>query len=244
MMDRIDFQNSSMTWLGEARESYGRFALESLCFLRDEPTASTIFYCLGAQVLAGHVYGTDGLVIKPNYLFQIVASQNSHAIFRTYLRHRPASDSSGLNAGKFKEMNLRVVRQAAVVLHDFAAIEQHFDKYSQFSARITLPQEGATVIEIEFPVKHMNLQRVQRRFHIETGPILFPMRIHSGWNTDHSLPEFNAAFIHFNCFDKIEITLNVPTRAGLRSTRFYSETIKLAADVSLLASDQDWERKL
>lgn len=243
-MDRIDFQHSSMTWLGETGESYGRFALESLCFLRDELTESTVFYCLGAQVLAGHVYGTDGLVEKPNYLFQIAASRNNHAIFRTYLRHRPASDSSGRNAGKFKEMDLRVVKQTAVVLHDFAAIEQHFDKYSQFSARITLPQDGATVSDIEFPVKHINLQRAQQRFHIETGPILFPTRIHSGWETDHSVPEFNAAFIHFNCFDKIEVTLNVPTRAGLRSTRFYSKTIKLAADVSLLASDQDWERKL
>lgn len=238
-MDRVDFPASSMTWLGEAGESYGRFALEAICFLRHEPTASASFYCLGAQVLAGHVYGTDELVIKPNYLFQIAASQNSHAIFRTYLRHRSASDSSGRNAGKFKEMNLRVVKQAAVVLHDFAAIEQHFDKYSQFSARITLPQEGATVIEIEFPVKHMNLQRVQRRFHIETGPILFPTRIHSSGDTGHSLPEFNTAFIHFNSFDKIEVTLNVPTRVGLRTTRFYSETIKLVADVNLLASDQN-----
>lgn len=243
-MDRIDFQNSSMTWLTEAGESYGRFGLESLCFLRDEPTASTIFYCLGAQVLAGHVYGTDGLVIKPSYLFQIAASQNSHAIFRTYLRHRPTSDSSGRNAGKFKEMNLRVVKQAAVVLHDFAAIEQHFDKYSQFSARITLPQEGATITEIEFPVKHMNLQRVQRRFQIETGPILFPASIHSGEDMGHSMPEFNTAFIHFNSFDKIEVTLNVPTRVGLRSTRFYSETLKLVADVSLLVSVQNEERKL
>lgn len=243
-MDRIDFQKSSMTWLTVGGESYGRFALESLCFLRDEPTASTIFYGLGAQVLAGHVYATDGLVKKPDYLFQIAASQSNHVIFRTYLRHRPASDSSGRNAGKFKEMNLRVVKQTAVVLHDFAAIEQHFDKYSQFSARITLPQAGATVVEIEFPVKHINLQRARRQFHIETGPILFPTRIHSGWRTEDSLPEFNAAFIHFNCFDRVEVTLNVPTRVGLRSTRFYSETRKLVADVSLLASDQNWERKL
>lgn len=205
---------------------------------------STNFYCLGSQVLAGHVYGTGGLVIRPTYLFQIAASQDRHKIFRTYLQHRPASDSSGRNAGKFKEMNLRVVKQTAVVLHDFAAIEQHFDKYSQFSARIPLPQDGTTVIEMEFPVKHINLQRTQRRFHIETGPILFPTRIHSGLDTDHSLPEFNAAFVHFNCFDKIEVTLNVPTRVGQRSTRFYSETMKLAADVSLLASDQNWERKL
>lgn len=239
MVDRVDFHASSMTWLGEAGESYGRFALEVLCFLRHEPTASASFYCLGAQVLAGHVYGTDELVIKPNYLFQIVASQNSHEIFRTYLRHRPESDSSGRNAGKFKVMDLRVVKQAASVLKDFTEIEQHFDKYSQFSARITLPQDGATMIEIEFPVKHINLQRCQRRFHIETGPILFPTRIHAGWETGHSLPKFNTAFIHFNSFDKISVTLSVPTRVGLRATRFYSETIKLVADVCLLVGAQD-----
>lgn len=236
-MDGIDFQRSSVTWLGATGESYGRFALESLCFLRHEPTASTAFYCLGAQVLAGHVYGTDGLVMKPAYLFQIAASQDNHAMFRTYLRHRSASDSSGRNADKFKEMNLRVVKQCNVVLHDFAAIDQHFDKNSRFSARITLPQKDATVVEVEFPVKHINMQKARRLFQIETGPILFPTRIRSGWHSDGSMPDFNPAFIHFNCFDWIEVTLNVPTRAGLRSTRFYSETIRLAADVSLMASE-------
>lgn len=242
-MDRIDFQNSSLTWLTEGEESYGRFALESLCSLRNELTGTTNAYCLGAEVLVGYVYGNDELVIRPNYLFQIAASRTDHTIFRTYLWHRPERDSAGKNAGLFTEMNLRVVKRGAVVLHDFAAIEQHFHKHSQFSARVSLPQDGTTVVEIEFPVKHMNLHRTRGCFQVETGPILFPTKIHARWDTDLSIPEFNAAFIHFNRFDGIEMTLKVPTRMGVRSTRFYSETMKLAADVSLLASDQNWERK-
>ncbi len=234
-MDGIDFQNSSLTWLTEGGESYGRFALESVCFVRDESSGTTDTYGLGAEVLAGEVYGTAGLVMRPNYLFQIAASRNAHAIFRTYARHRPDRDSSGANAASFKEMDLRVVKRGAVVLHDIAAIEEHFDRHSQFSARVTLPQVGATVVEIEFPVKHINLQRAHRRFQVETGPILFPTRIHAGRVEDVSMPEFNAAFIHFNRLEEVEVTLRTPTRVGLRSTRFYSKTMRLPADVSLLA---------
>lgn len=238
-MDRIDFQKSSLTWLTESGESYGRFATESCCSLLDVPTGLTNLYCLGTEVLAGNVYATGALVKRPAYLFQLAASRGKHAIFRTFLRHRPKSDSSAANAGLFKEMNLRVVRQAADTLHDFDAIERHFDAYSQFSACITLPQDGMTAVEIEFPVKHMNLQRANRCFHVETGPILFPTKIPSGWTTDNSMPEFNAAFIHFNRFDEMEITLRVPARAGLRATRFYAKTLKLQGRVSLLASTQN-----
>jgi len=232
----IDFPMSSLTWLTEGEKGYGRFALESVCSLRDASTGTTVTYGLGSEVLAGHVYGAAGLVMKPNYLFQIAASPKAHAIFRTYARHRPDRDSSGTNAGLFKEMDLKVVNRGAVVLCDFAAIEDHFDRHSQFSARVTFPQVAATVVEIEFPVKHVNLQRAHRRFQVETGPILLPTRIHAGRDKDISMPKFNTAFIHFNRLEEVEVTLRTPTRVGLRSTRFYSKTVKLLADVSLLAS--------
>lgn len=238
-MDRIDFQNSSITWLTKNEESYGRFVLESLCSIRDEPTGVTDSYGLGVEVLAGHVYGTEGLVMNPAYLFQFAASKDKHRIFRTYLQHRPGSDSAGRNADLFKEVDLKVVKEAAILLHDFEAIEQHFDKHSPLSARATFIRDGATNIEIEFPVKHINLQRARRLFQVETGPVLFPTEIPPAWNAGNSMPEFNPAFIHFNKLDEIEVTLKVPVRAGLRSTRFYSETRKLQAQVSLLASNQN-----
>ena len=176
---------------------------------------------------------------KQNYLFQIVASQDRHTIFRSYLQHKPESDSSDKNEELFKEMDLRIIRQAAVALHDFEAIEHHFDMFSQLSARITFPQDGTTSIELEFPVKHINLQRTQRFFQVETGPVLFPTKISSAADVNQSMPEFNPAFIHFNRLDEIEITLKVPTRAGLQSTLFYSETKKLCAQVILMVSDQN-----
>jgi len=35
-------------------------------------------------VVAGQVYGTNQLVLKPHYLFQIVSSHSNHAIYRTF----------------------------------------------------------------------------------------------------------------------------------------------------------------
>ena len=186
-------------------------------------------------MLAGNVYGTADLAIKPAYLFQIVASQKRNTIYRTYLKHRPERDSSGKNTGSFKEMNIRVARQPAESLTTFEAIEQHFDRHSRLSARISLVQQANIAVEIEFPVKHLNLQRANKCFHVETGPILFPTTIHPGWATDESMPAFNPAFIHFNRLDLMEITLRVPTQAGLRKTRFLSETLKLSAKITLMA---------
>ena len=241
-MDRIDFQNSSITWLTRSDESYGRFALESLCSIRNELTGIVDSYGLGTQVLAGHVYGTTGLVMKPTYLFQIVASQSRHKIFRTYLRHRPASDSADRNASLFKEMDLRVIKQAATLLQDFEAIEQHFNRHSQLSARVSFALDGAASIEIEFPVKHINLSRTKRCFQVETGPVLFPAKVSPVREIGNIMPEFNPAFIHFNKLDEAEITLQVPVRAGLRSTRFYAETRKLRVQVDIMASDQNYNQ--
>ena len=224
MMEKVDFLNSSITWITKREESYGRFMLESICFLHDEKTEMGNLYCLGAEVLAGNVYATDGLVKKPNYLFQIVASHDRHTIFRSYLQHNPVSDSSAKNDHLFNEIELNIIKQPAVTLHDFQAIGEHFDKFSQLSARITNPHNSTINTEIEFPVKHINLQRTQMCFRVETGPVLFPTKISSAADMTQSMPEFNPAFIHINRLDEIEITLKVPTRLGSRSTSFYSET--------------------
>jgi len=163
--------------------------------------------------------------------------------FQTYLQHKPVRDSSDKNKHLFKEVELRIIKQAAIALHDFEAIEHHFDMFSQLSARITFPQDGTTSIELEFPVKHINLQRTQRFFQVETGPVLFPTKISSAADVNQSMPEFNPAFIHFNRLDEIEITLKVPTRAGLQSTLFYSETKKLCAQVILMVNYQNLEKE-
>lgn len=237
MEQRIDFANSSLTWLTRAEESYGRFAVESVCTVRDRVHNIERTYCLGAAVLAGHVYGPDALVLKPQYLFQIVASETHHSIFRSYARHKRDRDSSGGNAAIFKRMDVRVIKEPADILGGYSEIESHFERHSRLSARVNIAHSEGVVSEIEFPVKHINVQKARNLFQVETGPILFPCVGAKG--IDVNTLHFREAFVHFSRLNFIEVTLKVPTRVDFRATRFYSKTLRLEADVKILAQAEN-----
>lgn len=231
----VDFQKSSLTWIGREGESSARFALESVCVMTNPATGRATPYGLGAEILAGNVYAADNLVKTPRYLFQAVASEHGHIFFRTFPRHRRAADSYAPNAGLFKKLVLRVERRLADVVPDFPTLQRHFDEHSDLSGRITIYQDTESEAEIEFPVKHINVQRAERRFQIETGPVLVPAEAAETGPPRPKFPTFDVAFVHFSRLDRIELTLRVPIRIGLRSTRFYARTIKVPAAVNILA---------
>jgi hypothetical protein len=79
------------------------------------------------------------------------------------------------------------------------------------SARMSYESQQRGMIEIEFPIKHLNIQRERRLFQVETGPIMIPSETAGDWLSDEQGYFFNTAFVHFNRLNCAEITLNAPS---------------------------------
>jgi len=221
-MKRINFSASYLTWLTRKEKSYGRFQVEAACTIRDLNRKKAETYYLASAVLAGNVYAKNDLVKQPVYLFQIAASQENHVIFRTFVSLRDEQNSFDSNSKLFKEIEFYISRKEAVILRDFDDIEFHFQQHNSMSACMSYETQQNYLIEIEFPIKHINIQQEKRLFQVETGPILIPPETLADMLSEEQGCCFNTAFVHFNRLDSAEITLNVPTCIGEEAIRFFS----------------------
>lgn len=236
-MKRIDFNRSTMTWLTRQEHSYGRFNIESCCSIQNLGNKYSKVFYLGSPVIAGNVYAENNLVAQPTYFFEIVASEDEHIMLRKFLIYSPNKDSSDKNQSVFESLDIDLQETKALPLHDFNSILMEFNDKKAFSGRVKFQRSHEIKITIEFPVKHINVQPLNNNFQVETGPILYPADIPLNYFKDNAVPMFNTAFIHFNCFDSAELTLNVPTKIGFRKTSFYSKIIKVKADITLSVED-------
>ena len=242
-MKRIDFSGSYLTWLTYKEKSYGRFQIEAACAIRNLSSGKAETYYLAPAVIAGNVYAKNDLVKQPAYLFQIAASQERHVIFRTYVSYKEDQRSFDKNFDLFDGIDLHITRKESVALKDFYDILFHFQKHNSMSARMSYETQQRFQIEIEFPIKHINLQREKRLFQVETGPILFPSEPLGYRLSEERGCFFNTAFIHFNRLDSAEITLNVPTCIGEETIRFFSEAKKLNPHIVLMADNDKREQE-
>ncbi len=235
-MKRIDFAASHLTWLTKRERSYGRFQIEGVCTVRaDHPDAEETF-CLAPAVVAGNVYAENDLIKSPPYLFQIVASKNRHVIFRTYVPQGVPHGNAGTNAELFTEMMICLKERESVVLDDFDDIEAAVRKGAVLSARMRYEKRYGGKIDVEFPIKHINIKKEARMFQVETGPI--PV-IDAGSEAD--APSFGpgwvfqTTFVHFNRLDRAELTLHAPVKVGKEDVFAYTEIQKIDADIQLMA---------
>jgi len=243
-MKQIDFSASYFTWLTKKEASYGRFQIESACTsncfnLEEEET-----YYLATAVIAGNVYAKNDLVKQPVYQFQIAASKQRHMIFRTFVFSPDDQNSLGDNSELFKEVELHIIKKEAVALKDFDDIAFHFFNHSAMTACICYEiKQNRQQIEIEFPVKHINIQRENRLFQVETGPILIPSEIPPSEKLSEVNKQyyFSTAFIHFNRLDCAEIALNMPTCVGKEIVYFTPHVKEINAKIVLMACNEKCE---
>jgi hypothetical protein len=241
-MKRIDFSASYLTWLTRKERSFGRFQLEAACTIRDFSREKTETYYLAPAVIAGTVYAKNDLVKQPVYLFQIAASQESHAIYRTFVSHVDDQSSIDKNSTQFDEVEFHITRKEATVIKDFDDIDFHFKRHNSMSAFISYETLQHYQIEIEFPIKHINIQRERKLFQVETGPILIPSEAPTDWLSEGQSCFFKTAFIHFNRLDRAEITFNVPTCIGQETICFFSQVKKLNTQIILMVDNDKREQ--
>lgn len=213
-MKRIDFFASSLTWLTKKGASYGRFLLDAKCTIKFINSEESETYYLAPAVVAGNVYAEDDLVKNPVYLFQIAASGKRHIIFRTFFSHKDDKNTFDNNSLLFREVEFNITRKEAVVLETFDDIDIHFQKHHHLSARLIYETLQNSRVEVEFPIKHININRKKKWFQVETGPILIPSDEIDGEFAKRKHHLFNTAFVHFNRFDRAELTICVPMSIG------------------------------
>jgi hypothetical protein len=240
-MKRIDFSASYLTWLTRKERSYGRFQVDSACTFRCSNSEKTETYYLAPAVIAGNVYAKNDLVKQPVYMFQIAASNERHVIFRTFALHSDDQNSFDNNSDLFEEVELHITKKEAAVLKNFDDIEFHFQNHNTMTACMCYETKQNLQIEIEFPIKHINIQSEKKLFQVETGPILIPFDPPRQSEVKGHF-SFNTAFVHFNRSDCAEITLNIPTCVGQENISFFSQVKKLKPQIVLMVDNEKNEK--
>jgi hypothetical protein len=252
VLKRVDFSRSGIQWETKAEGSLGTFQLESvLTFQQDVLTVPEVFG-LSVPVLAGHMFVSQGLLKNPPYLFQIVAGKCEHTIFRTYLpiengdddvgsqipSGKRLTDTVGVNSEIFRRLDVNLDVESAKVVGDFEEIAFYFDRRSRFSGKISHNLSSGGTVELEFPIKHINLLPGQRLWQVETGPVLF---FDCCWELigEHGLmSNVLPCFIHFNRLDRIELTPDFPLGKRICSGQKWSPSRVVNCSVQLLVGDK------
>lgn len=236
-MKRIDFSASHLTWLTKKERSYGRFQVEAACTIRYFNSEKAETYYLAPAVIAGNVYANNDLVKQPFYFFQIAASKKRHVIFRTFASRSDDRNSFDNNSDLFEEVKFHITKKEAAVLKDFDDIVLHFQQHNSMSAFMSYETKQNDRIEIEFPIKHVNIQREKRLFQVETGPILIPSAPPSDRLSEEKGGFFSTAFVNFNRLDCAEIALNTPIWIGQESICFPPQVKKLNTKTVLMVDN-------
>lgn len=202
----IDFAHASLTWQLAQPRSAGRFAIDAaLSVVGADGTRETFF--LGAQVLAGNVYGTGPLFKLPAYEFAAVFSDAHYRIFRS-AHGGTQADSCGSIASGFAGATLDV---PSVPCRPVEARGAALQAARGLVAKARLPWEGGAALELQFPVRHLNTDVARDAFQVETGPVLAL----AGAGAP-AVERLRRAYVIFNRLDRLELLLDDPAAGGAR----------------------------
>jgi hypothetical protein len=204
----VDFQNSFLEW--ETKEnSIGRFSAEAVIFSGDKG------FILGSEVLACNVYNTNDFFKKPVYKFQPLFSNHHQLIYRTFTEDNTSNDSSSFDQEIFNRVNCHVQElKAYEVIDNIEILNRAFKNEKKFQMLITINKH-----QLQFPVKHINVNLEESRFQIETGPVVV---------LDNN--EFRRAFVCCGSFNYAELVCEN------KESRKFDLQLKLETGVTIVAS--------
>jgi hypothetical protein len=218
---RVDFSRSSIRWLTK-NGSYGSFNIEAVIRIYPKGSNQFISYALGAPVLAGNMYSEEILNKSPPYLFQVAAGVSDHVIFRSdmlggwlsrsykILHSKSIKDSCGQNDQLFQILELNLCAKSAIETASYGDISKYYFEGWQFSSLICIDADCGYRIELEFPVKHLNISPRQKMWQLETGPILYLKRDQHLSRFDKISHELLPYFIHANNSEYADFSPNFP----------------------------------
>jgi len=220
-----DFSRSAVTWLLADPPSFGQFAVDALLSVTG---AHADTYALGAQVFAGNVYSSGELFKDPPFGFSAAFGSARFRIFRDAARAHPVQDTEGTIASAFGKVERHLVRRPCRVLAPEALAERPFIFSNGLSARIRIhPGDATRPQELEFPVRHINVNPATRAFQVETGPLLLD------WGHEAEITgRLRRAFVMFNSLGSAEFLVDAdrPSVPGLG----WGSRTRIACEITLL----------
>jgi hypothetical protein len=213
-MRRVCFHKSDIRWLTKKEGSHGSFNVEALLRWSGDSrdTSDVKQFALGVPVLAGNMYADGELCKTPPYMFQLTASNLDHIIFRRPIApgNQEDSDSYGSNSSIFTALEVNIESEPAKLLESYDDIERHYLCRDHLTCLLTIVMNSGSILELEFPIKHMNILPSQKRWQFETGSVLF-LKESDIQNLDAlELKTLLPCFIHCNRFDQADISQNYP----------------------------------
>ena len=229
----IDFGRSFATWLLKERPSHGRWMLDSTLSVIGENGMVVERYHLLSAVMAGRVYAESNLVVEPTMEFRPVFGSQAFKMFRTHATYLN-NDDSGIISDKFKDVNFNLKMIPAEAQTNPHSIAQAALRNEPLVGRVSLDRIVGGYYELEFPVKHINIESEKWLFQIETGPVLVPSRRAPSMPT---VDDLEVAYLFFNRLHEIHIlNWNLTSIANSQAyLRFFDKPWKSLARIEVLA---------
>lgn len=197
-MKTINFSESFFRWFLKEQKTHGRFTIEAALRIFSATGEMQKEYFLLAGVMASNVFHSDNFIIKPVYFYQPAFSMDDHKLMRTYITQSKIMDTFGSNSNMFKETDFHIVKSEAKVICDNSSVISHTLSYHKLNCISRFNQNEKYIYEIEYPVKHINLNDFQ--FQVETGPVLLP-----GLKNPENFQEMEIAYLTFRDFKSGEL---------------------------------------
>jgi hypothetical protein len=234
-MEVIDFARSFVTFVTPGRTNNARIQVDCACTL-SAPGAAAKQYLLVASCKSEDVYVEDGLFKQPNYDFCGIFSEDEYAIIRAHATSDEGGYEIGTVAERFEALHIHVAHAEGRLCSSDEEIVRATLANAPLIARTKLrdPQSGLQAA-LEYPVKTMNVREDGHVYQVDTGPVVFPDLSPPG---REGIRRLTLAFVAFNCAERAEFVLQVPTLVGAGTevrTPHYSEVRKVTVKNEVVA---------
>jgi hypothetical protein len=209
----IDFAHSYMTFFGRDEGNIARILIDAACTVTDERAGTTETFYLIVPCRSERMYLDDERLFQlPNYEFCGIFAAEECLLVRTHWVSERDGREYGRNNERFTKVELDSRQQEARELTDAAQVVQATLANQSLVARTTVRDaaSGRSAV-IEYPIKTMNVLRVEQRYQVDTGPILVP---DFASTASRSIERFDIAHIVYHRQDTAEFILRRPQTVG------------------------------
>jgi hypothetical protein len=134
-------------------------------------------------------------------------------------------------------MYFKINNEPAKSLSSYEDIATHYFHGNMFTCMISQSLPGDEIIELEFPVKHMNLLPKRKMWQLETGPVLFLKSDNSSPMIHEAFTNLLPYFVFANEFDNAEFYPDYPFAQGTTFRARNAVSADIRCQVKLLVAD-------
>ena len=220
-----------------------RIQIESSCKISDRVAGVARSFVLGASCKTEYVGVEKDIWTSPNADFCIILSADSFLILKNWDRNNkgvmryPASlgeqpeRQSGRVSDTYERVSINLRPSRAQRLEGARAIVEATLGGERLVGRCAFNLHDRYDIEIDFPIKTINVNEREWFYQTDTGPVLFP---ELSADCRRWIDSFHLAYVAFNRADWAEFILQAPTPLSADiSANHYSRTTGLRVENSI-----------